>query len=107
MSINIYDLDWSLYNPAQGFWKAQYSTGRIIYIQPDLEPGRWYWTIIWAGNKEKFDKKKGVVIEERPRVSAWGTSPTLEKAKMDAIERAQKPRPRTRAEHVEEGTLFT
>lgn len=93
-------------------WNEQYDVpgigyqtelnGRKLFIQPDMDRQRWYWIVVWAGNKEKFDKKKGVMVKARPQVKAWGTSPSLSQAKEDAVERAMKPRPRAPGEAEEE-----
>lgn len=69
-------------------------TGRKLTVQPDMAKAEWWWTVRWAGNKEKFDKKKGEVISARPVIKAWGKAPSKAEAMDAAMARARKARPR-------------
>lgn len=97
--------DWSSYNRDQGVWYKLEIKGRTLHVIPDFGNVRYFWVVIWAGNKDKTDKKTGEFIPARPIVKATGTGSTRAEAMQDALERAHKPRPRAKGEEYIEETL--
>lgn len=76
---------WSLYEVSGSAHHPIIYHGRevLLRVQPDLEPGRWYWWADFAAYKPPRRMKNPK--PERPHVQKWGTCATIEEARHAAF----------------------
>lgn len=72
------------------FFGWEYREGRtVMLVQPDMDNGRWYWSVFWPKQqmppRKNDDGSQWIGGELKPQKRKWGHAPTEAEAKQAAL----------------------